>query len=63
MSKPLNNERYLPLMVAAKKYYYTPRTLRRWVKKGNICGVQQANKWWIGENSLKQYLKSLLDHD
>lgn len=56
----LPNEKFLTVPKARKKYFYTSRTLIRWVKRGRVLGVKHANKWYIGEKSLKLYLKNAL---
>lgn len=45
---------------ASKRYFYTTRTFTRWISQGNILGVKHANKWYVEENSLKQYINSCL---
>jgi hypothetical protein len=61
MIEQIRNEKYVAVPYAAKKYYFTARTLIRWVKRDKIDGVRHANKWYVGTKSLEQYLKSLLD--
>jgi hypothetical protein len=60
MIEPIPNEKYVAVPYAAKKYYFTARTLIRWVKRGKIDGVRHAHKWYVGIKSLEQYLKSPL---
>lgn len=61
MIEQMPNEKYVAVPYAAKKYYFTNRTIIRWIKKDYLDGVRHANKWYVGSKSLQLYLKSRMD--
>ena len=58
MSNQIKNEIYLSTNQASKKYFYTAPTLRTWVRRGYVDGIKHANKYYLGEKSLKVFLKA-----
>lgn len=61
MRDQIPNEVYLTSKQASKKYFYSALTLRTWVKRGYVDGVKHANKYYLGEKSLKVFLKARLE--
>jgi hypothetical protein len=62
MQNQIPNEIYLTANQASKKYFYTAPTLRIWVRRGYVDGVKHANKYYLGEKSLKVFLKARLEN-
>ena len=54
-----SSNNYLSTREAADKYFYSLKTIRRWIKKRRVKGFKHARKWYVHEPSLAAWINSL----
>lgn len=47
----------IEVSLAAEKYHYHPKTLRRWINRNLVPGFRCRGRFYIYEKQLKEYLK------
>ena len=50
-------ERLLPPKEAAKLIAVTSRTIKEWLRRGELTGVKVRNLWRIRESDLEQFIQ------
>jgi len=53
----MSDKKYLTVKQAADILQVDPRTLRRYLKEGEIPGIKLGNRWRIDRDDLDEFMK------